>query len=398
MSGPLAGLKILDLSTVIMGPYASMLLADMGADVIKIESPEGDTTRQAGRAKHPGMGAVFLTLGRGKRSLVLDLKLAPAREVLLRLAADADALLLNMRPEAAARLGITYPDLKERNPRIVYCSAQGFLSGGPYSGEPAYDDMIQGLSGVADVMGRLFGEPAYVPMIYADKTMGLNVALAMMMALYRRERTGLGEFVEVPMFEGMAAFTLVEHLYDATFDEPGAVPGYPRVLTRQRKPYRTSDGYICTLPYTDRHFRRFFEITGHLELIDDPRFASIAARLANIEQVYGILADIIAQRSTAEWTELMRQADIPCMHINSLEELLTDPHLAAVDFFRREVHPTEGPIRHYATPFRFQGATPDTPRPAPRAGEHSAQILADAGYAEAEINALVASGAVRTAA
>ncbi|MBL8376443.1 MAG: CoA transferase [Burkholderiales bacterium] len=380
-----------------MGPYASMLLADMGAEVIKVESPEGDTTRQAGRAKHPGMGAVFLTIGRGKRSLVLDLKQRAALAALLRLVDTADALLVNMRPDAAERLGIAWPALAMRNPRLVYVSAQGFLSGGPYSGEPAYDDMIQGLSGVADILGRLFGEPAYVPMIYADKTMGLMVALATMTALYRREKTGRGEFVEVPMFEGMAAFTLVEHLYDATFDTPGAAPGYPRVLTRERRPYRTSDGYLCALPYTDRHFRRFFEACGRPEFIADARFASIPARLANIEIVYSTIAAILALRSTAEWIALMRAADIPCMRMNSLDDLLEDRHLAAVGFFRKENHPTEGPIRHYATPLRFAGAPLGVPRPAPRLGEHSAQILAEAGLSREEIDALFASGAAREA-
>ena len=397
MSGPLAGLRILDLSTVIMGPYASMLLADMGAEVIKIESPEGDTTRQAGRAKHAGMGAVFLTIGRGKRSLVLDLKQPAALAAFLVLCDTADAVLVNMRPDAATRLGISHAALSARNPRLVYCSAQGFLAGGPYSGEPAYDDMIQGLSGVADVLGRLFGEPAYVPMIYADKTMGLQVALAMMMALYRRERTGRGEFDEVPMFEGMAAFTLVEHLYDATFDEPDARPGYPRVLTKQRRPFRTRDGYICALPYTDRHFRRFFEASGRTDLIGDARFASIASRLANIDEVYATVAEIIAPRPSAEWIALMRAADIPCMPMNSLESLLDDPHLAAVGFFRKEAHPTEGALRHYTTPFRFLGAPAGVPGPAPRAGEHSAAILAEAGLSEESIRSLIASGAVRQA-
>lgn len=397
MSGPLQGLRILDLSTVVMGPYASMLLADMGADVIKIESPEGDTTRQAGHAKHPGMGAVFLTLGRGKRSLVLDLKQAAAVEVLLGLAESADAMLVNMRPEAAERLGISWPALSARNPRLVYCSAQGFLSGGPYSGEPAYDDMIQGLSGASDILGRLFGEPAYVPMIYADKTMGLQVALAMMAALFRRERCGRGELVEVPMFEGMAAFTLVEHLYDATFDEPGMQPGYPRVLSKERRPFRTADGHVCALPYTDRHFRRFFEACGRADLAADARFASIPARLLNVDVVYSTLAGIIAGRSTAEWLTLMRAADIPCMRMNSLEDLLEDKHLAAVDFFRREEHPSEGPIRHYTTPFRFHGGAADVPRPAPRLGEHSVQVLAETGLADASIEALLASGAVRQA-
>jgi crotonobetainyl-CoA:carnitine CoA-transferase CaiB-like acyl-CoA transferase len=395
--GPLAGLTILDLSTVVMGPYASMLLADLGARVIKIESPEGDTTRQAGRARHPGMGSVFLTLGRGKRSLVLDLKAPGALEVLLRLVERADGLLMNMRPEAADRLGLTRAALAARNPNLVLVRAQGFLEGGPYSGEPAYDDLIQGLSGTADVLGRLFGEPAYVPMIYADKTMGLMAALAMVAALLRRARGGRGELVEVPMFEGMVSFTLIEHLFDATFDEPGAKPGYPRVLTRERRPFRTRDGYLCALPYTDRHFQRFFASVGRADLAADARFASIPARLANIEVLYALLGGILAERTNAEWLALMREADIPCMPVKTLEDLLTDPHLEAVGLLRREQHPTEGAIRQVALPLRFHDDPPAAASPAPRFGEHSRAILAEAGFDAGEIAGLLAAGVVRTA-
>ena len=397
MRGPLAGLRVIDLTTVIMGPYASMMLADMGADVIKIESPEGDTTRQAGRARHPGMGAVFLTIGRGKRSLVLDLKQPGAVATLKRLVQQADVFLINMRPDAAARLGIDYAAISACNPRIVYCSAQGFLAGGPYSGEPAYDDMIQGLSGTADILGRIFGEPAYVPMIYADKVMGLNAALAIMMALFRRERSGsggTGEFVEVPMFEGMAAFTLVEHLYDATFAEPGNIPGYPRVLTRERRPFRTSDGYLCALPYTDKHFQRFFDAAGRADLKDDARFSTIASRIANVQFVYQTIAAIIVGKTSAEWMTLLRAADIPCMPMNSLESLLEDPHLAATHFFRSEEHPTEGRLRHYGMPFRFEHAAAGTPAPAPRLGEHSEAVLREAGFGADEISALRDTGAL----
>jgi crotonobetainyl-CoA:carnitine CoA-transferase CaiB-like acyl-CoA transferase len=397
VSGPLAGLTIVDLTTVIMGPYATMLLADLGARVIKVEPPEGDTTRQAGRQKHPGMGAVFLTVGRGKESLVLDLKQAAARDALMALIGRADAFLINIRPRAAARLGLDYDALAARNPRLVYVSAQGFLAGGPYSGEPAYDDMIQGLSGVSDILGQLFGEPAYVPMIYADKTMGLMVALATLAALLRRERGGGGEFVEVPMFEGMAAFTLVEHLYDATFDEPGAAPGYPRVLTRARRPYATADGYLCALPYTDRHFQRLFAALERPDLGADPRFASIPARLRHIDHVYGTLAALFATRGTADWQALLRAADIPCMRMNSLADLLTDAHLAAVGFLRREDHPTEGRLRQVDTPLRFRAAKPDVPAPAPRLGEHTTSLLAEAGLSPEAIAALVANGAARQA-
>jgi len=388
--GPLAGIRILDLSTVVMGPYATQILGDLGADVIKVEPPDGDTTRQAGPARHPGMGAVFLTLARNKRSVALDLKHPLGRRTLTELVGRSDVLVHNMRPDATERLGLDYATLKARHPALVYCAARGFGSEGPYRDLPAYDDMIQGLSGTAALMGRLLGEPQYVPMIYADKTVGLFVANAIQAALIHRLRTGRGQSVEVPMFEAMTAFTLVEHLYDQTFDPPHSPrTGYPRVLTRWRRPFRTADGHVCALPYTNKHFERFFTLVGEPALIRDPRFRDMASRLRHVDELYSRIAGWLEAKTTAQWLSDLRAADIPCAPIVDLDQVLRDPHLEAVGFFRFEQHPTEGRVRHYPLPMRFSDSPPTRHRPAPRLGEHGADVLRECGFGEDVIAELV---------
>ena len=396
-TGPLHGIRILDLGSIVMAPYATQMLGDLGADVIKVESFDGDQVRQAGAAKHPGMGAVFLTLGRNKRSIALDLRKPAAREVVRRLVAQSDVVVHNMRPDATRRLELDYASLRAVKDDIVYCAARGFRSTGPYRDLPALDDMIQGLSGTADVLGRLFGEPAYVPMIYVDKTVGVFVANAILAALVHRLRTGRGQEVEVPMFEVTTAFTLVEHLYDATFDPPLGEPGYPRVLTKWRRPYRTLDGHVCVLPYSNKDVQRFCVFAGWPELAHDKRFRDIPARLRNIDAFYSFVAEVLAARTTQACVDGLRAVDVPCAPVKTLQELMSDEHLQAVGFFQMQDHPTEGRVRQCALPMYFSDSPASVRLPAPRLGEHGREVLLEAGYSGGEIEQLVGSGVVRLA-
>jgi crotonobetainyl-CoA:carnitine CoA-transferase CaiB-like acyl-CoA transferase len=393
--GPLHGIRILDLGSVVMAPYATQMLGDLGADVIKVEAHDGDSTRQAGSARNPGMGAVFLTLGRNKRSVALDLKRPQGRAVLRRLAAQADVVVHNMRPDATRRLELDYETLRAIRPELVYCAARGFRSTGPYRDMPALDDMIQGLSGTAAILGELMGEPSYVPMIYVDKTVGLFVANGILAALVHRLRTGQGQQVEVPMFEVMTAFTLVEHLYDATFEPPRAAPGYPRVMSRWRRPYRTADGHVCVLPYSNRHFERFLAWAGRPELMQDERFRDIPARLRNVDTVYTFVGEVLARHRTEDCLRGLQEADIPCAPVRTLSQILADPHLEAVGFFQMQDHPTEGLVRQYALPLYFSETPATIRRPAPRLGEHGPQVLEETGYSPAEIAALVDAGVLK---
>ena len=371
---PLAGVRVLDLTAVVLGPYASQMLADYGADVIKIEAPEGDTTRYTGPTTETGMGAIFLGVNRGKRSVVLDLKREEARAALMGLVDTADVFMHSIRPQKLADLGADPATLLARNPRLVYAGLLGFGEDGPYGGLPAYDDIIQGLSGCAALMQRQTGEPQYLPTVAADKISGLFAANAIMAALVNRERTGLGGYIEVPMFESMVAFNLVEHFYGLHFDPPLSAPGYPRVLAPWRRPYRTTDGYICALPYTDAHWRRFFIEAGRLELADDPRFASITERTQHIETLYEMAAGIIGTRSTAEWLATFQALEIPASRINSLEDLPHDEHLRATAFFATLDDAKLGRLRFPGVPVKFDRERPPVRMP-PRLGEHTNEVL-----------------------
>jgi crotonobetainyl-CoA:carnitine CoA-transferase CaiB-like acyl-CoA transferase len=280
--GPLAGIRILDLTTVVLGPLATQILADLGAEVIKLESPDGDIMRYADPSRHPGMGHVFLNLNRNKRSLCLDLKRPEAAEILLALLRQHDVLMHNMRPQAMARLGFAYDRVRDINPRLVYCSAHGYGQSGPLADRPAFDDIIQGGSGLAALEQATGGEARFVPTLLGDKTVGLTMVYAVLAALLRRERTGLGQEVEVPMLETMAAFVMAEHLGGLTFDPPLGPPGYSRMMAPDRRPHQTADGHICILPYSDRHWRDFFRIAGRPELADDPRPADAPARSRHV--------------------------------------------------------------------------------------------------------------------
>jgi crotonobetainyl-CoA:carnitine CoA-transferase CaiB-like acyl-CoA transferase len=397
VSGPLSGVRVVDCTTVVLGPWAAQQLGDLGADVIKVEPPEGDTTRQLGPMKNPGMGSFYLAVNRNKRSIVLDLKQPAARDVLLRLARDANVLLHNYRPQAARRLGMSYETFRAVNPGIVYVGTYGFRAAGPYGDKPAYDDIIQAASGIASLQASIVGEPRYVPTIVADKSSSMTVLAAVLAALYHQARTGLGQEVEVPMFESMAAWVMVEHLYGETFRPALDTIGYKRILNPNRRPFKTKDGYLAILPYTDQNWRDFFTLTGRQDLLDDPRFKTLGTRLRHIEILYGEVGAVAVTRTNAEWLADLDRLNIPAMSVNSLESLLHDPHLEAVGFWQTVDHPTEGRMRLPGLPATY-GKTPGAIRRLPpRLGEHSAEVLREIGLGEDEVAALLASGATRAA-
>ena len=326
-SGPLAGVRVLDLTSVVLGPYATQMLGDLGADIIKIEPPEGDTTRYTGPRVSADMASLFLGVNRNKRSIVLDLKTPAARDVLLRLLDKADVFVHNIRPQKLARIGLGADTLLKRNPQLIYAGIHGWREDGPYSGRPAYDDIIQGLCGVASLMDQLTGEPRYAPTILADKTSGLVAAQAILAALYHREKTGRGQFVEIPMFETMVAFIMVEHLHGLSFEPARGEPGYARVLAPWRRPYRTADGYLCMLAYTDAQWRKFWGEVGKPAMMQDPRFIDMGARSRNIDEVYRLAGEQLTGRTTADWIAAFDRLEIPAGPVKSLREVMDDPHL-----------------------------------------------------------------------
>lgn len=392
--GPLAGVRVLDLTSVLMGPYATQIFADLGADVIKIEGPTGDTTRAIPPGPDDTRGAMFLNVNRGKRSLALDLKQPAAREAVLRLAASADVFIHSMRAQAIARLGLDYAALREANPRIVYANLYGYSRRGPYRDYPAYDDIVQAASGIVDLQARLSGgEPTYAANVIADKVSGLTGAYAVIAALFARERTGLGQEVEVPMFETMVSFAAVEHLCGALFSPPLGPPEYPRATSPSRRPYRTADGHVGVMIYNDKQWQAFFRELGDPEWSRDPMFASMRSRTENITAVLARVAEVLATRGTAEWMALFRRAEIPATPIASLSDLLHDPHLEATGFW--EEHETEaGTLRFPGIPTAFSATPGAIGDPGPRLGADNAAILGEAGFSAAEIAELARSGAV----
>ena len=385
-TGPLAGTRVIDITTIILGPYATQLLGDLGADVIKIEAPgAGDPIRHTGPKRNPGMGAIFLNVNRNKRSVVLDLKQEGAKQVLRRLIPTADVFFHNMRPQAIARLGFDYGGVRELRPDIVYCGAYGYSEKGPYGDKPAYDDLIQGASGLAVLEAGADGAPRYTPTILVDKLVGLMASQAMLAALFHRARTGEGQYVEVPMFETMAAFMLAEHIYGRAFDPPIGGTGYARVISPHRKPARAKDGDICILPYTEGQWLAFFDISGRPELAVDTRFKDYASRSSNINDLYAIMGEVIAGKSIAEWAALCDDAQFPWAPVNSLDDLFEDEHLRAVDFFHRSRHPSEGETVLTGPPVRYSATPASIHRHAPRYREQGVEVLRELGYTDDEI-------------
>ena len=395
MSGPLSGLTVVDLTTVVMGPYATQILGDLGASVIKVEAPGGDNVRHVGPMKNRGMGHMFLHLNRNKKSIVLDLKKPAGRDALLKIAAKADVLIYNIRPQAMQRLRLGYADVAAANPRIIYVGAYGFGQQGPYAARPAYDDLIQGMSGLPWLLQQSGAEePRYIPATLADRIVGLHAVYAVTSALYHRERTGEGQAVEVPMFECMSQMILGDHFGGRTFDPPQGAAGYARVLAPQRKPFRTKDGYICVLMYNDKQWQGFFRLIGRDDLYrDDPRFNSHENRSARIDEVNSFVAGEMLKRSTGDWLEVLMAADIPAARMNAIDDVIDDEHLTATGFIRMEEHPTEGTLRTTRAATQWSHTPPAPQCGAPRLGEHGAEVLRAAGYSDDEIRALAASGA-----
>ena len=399
MEGPLSGIRVVDVSTMLMAPYTTQILGDMGADVIKVEAPAGDPVRHIGPFRHPGMGAIFLNVNRSKRSLVLDLKRPEGLEALEALVAGADVFVCNLRPHTMARIGLGYERAADLNPRLVYAALYGYGQAGPYAAKPAFDDLIQGAVAVPWLAHMADGrEPAYAPTAIADRGVALWAVGQINAALFHRTRSGRGQKIDAPMFEMMASFVLGDHLAGATFDPPLGAPGYPRMLNPERRPYRTQDGHVCAMIYTDRHWRSFFRALGRDEVFErDPRYRSMTSRAENIEAIYRELAELLVTRTTAEWLEFFDRADIPAMPLNTPSTLLDDAHLRRTGFFSFVEHPSEGRLRQMAYPSTWSETQPCAGRPAPRLGEHSVELLRELGYGDGRIEAMIASGATASA-
>lgn len=396
--GPLDGIKIIDMTSVLMGPYATQMLGDYGADVIKVESPDGDITRQIGPVRNAGMGPIYLNANRSKRSIALDLKASAGREALLRLVATADVLVYNVRPQAMARLKLDYKSVAVVNPRIVYAGMFGFGQQGPYAAKPAYDDLLQGGSGLSHLIARSSdGAPRYVPTALADRVVGLSAVGAILASLLHRDRTGRGQRVDIPMFETMVGFVMGDHLGGLTFEPPLDKGGYARQMSPDRRPYRTSDGYISVIVYNDKQWNSFFEVSGRKDLRTDPIFATFAGRLANIDKVYAELGRIFLTKSTGEWMRLLNDGDIPSMSVHDLESILEDPHLVETNFFPIADHPSEGAIRSMRVAATWSDSPAIPTRLAPKLGQHSGEILREAGFKDEEISQLINDGVVLTA-
>lgn len=388
--GPLAGIRVLDLTSVVMGPYATQTLGDLGADVIKIETGAGDTNRFMGGGPHPELSGIALNINRNKRAITLDLKADDGKAAFLRILDTCDVFITNLRPSPLQRLGIDYDSVSPTRPRLVYCQAQGFRVGSDHADRPAYDDIIQAATGLPRLNERTAGSTKFVPAAIADKIAGETIITAVLAALFHRERTGAGQRVEVPMFDAVLAFNLIEHLSQAAI--PGEPAGYSRILTTTRGPHKTADGYVAMMPYTDDHWQRLFAAVGREELMEEPWMATHSQRLLQAERVYGALAEIIAERTTDDWLEVCAAQGIPANAVPDIDEILDDPALHH-DMITLAEHPTVGTYRQIRPGMILDDSPLSVRRPAPLRSEHTAEVLAEVGYSDAEIAGLVASGA-----
>jgi len=379
-----------------MGPYATQYMGDFGADVIKVEPPSGDLVRNAGPSRSPAMGPLFLNANRSKRSVVLNLKSPEGRELLLDLCRGADVLVYNVRPAAMKRLGLSWEEVRTVNPRLIYAGLYGYGQQGRYAMRPAYDDLIQGgatLSHLFMLSGST--EPRYVPAAIADRVVGLTALGGILAAIIERNRSGVGQRVDVPMFETMVSFILSDHLGGLSFDPPLDDGGYARQLARDRRPLPTADGHICALVYTDDHWRRFLAAIGRGDLMEaDKRFATFGARNENVSFVYGWLAEIFRTRTSGEWIDLLDAADVPVMAMHTLETVLRDPHLADVGFFNVVEHPSEGRTVAMSNPVQMSATPVEITRYAPKLGQHTVEILRELEVEPDRISSLIDRGIV----
>jgi crotonobetainyl-CoA:carnitine CoA-transferase CaiB-like acyl-CoA transferase len=393
-TGPLAGVRIVDMTSVVLGAYATQMLGDLGADVIKIESPltdrgeGGDVMRWAGDTPNEevrDLGPIFMTINRNKRSVKLDLREDKARRILRKLIEGADVFTANVRYAGLERAGFDYQSVAAIKPDIVYVHAAGYGSDGPYAGLPAYDDLIQAGSGMADLLNRVDGNPTprYVPTLAADKISGLFMAQAVLAALFHKQKTGEGQFVEVPMLESITSFTLAEHFFGQVYDPPLGPWCYTRVANPNRKPFATADGFIGLMPYNNKQWDDFFALAGQPGMVsNDPRFKDYETRTKHIGELYGMVEAITQTRPTQEWLDLLMPLSIPVVKLNRLDDLPNDPHLAAVDFFQAYEHPKAGRYNAMRPPLRFSKTPANIRRHPPQLGEHNAEVLAEIGESE----------------
>ena len=383
-SGPLAGVKIVDMSSVIFGPLATLIFGDLGAEVIKIETHQqardGDLMRYAGKSPTGDLGPIYMNLNRNKKSVRLNARTEEGKAALTALLKDADVFFHNVRKAGIERLGFGYEQVKAINPNIVYVHCAGFGEGGPYEKRQAYDDLIQGAAGYADLARLRSGEdPTYAPSVIADKTVGLFSAYATLAALFHKERTGEGQYVSVPMLECFTFFNMVENLYGETFLPGNGKLAYTRSINANRKPYKTKDGYIGLVPYSDAQWEKFFEMGGRTGVFDDPRFSTYEARTENITDLYAIIGEVALLKTTDEWLELLDEANIPAMRFNRMQDVLTDPHLEAVNFFQTRTHPDAGEYRSMKHPVHFSQTPADFAAHPPRLGADTETVLASLG-------------------
>ena len=383
-TGPLAGVKIIDMSSVVLGPFATLIFGDLGADVIKIEAGQkgksGDMMRYAGASPTGDLGPIYTSLNRNKRSVQLDAKTEDGKAAIIAMLKEADVFFHNVRLAGMGRLGLDYESVKEINPGIVYVHCAGFGAGGPYEKRQAYDDLIQGASGFAALNAmRSGGDPEYAPSLVADKTVGLFATYATLAALYHKQKTGEGQFVSVPMLESFTFFNLVENLYGETFLPGNGKLAYTRSINANRKPYKTKDGYIGLVPYSDKQWELFFEMGGKSGVFEDPRFSSYSARTENITELYAIIGEVALLKTTDEWLSLLDEANIPAMRYNQMDDVLADPHLAAVDFFQTRNHPEAGDYRSMKHPVEFSATPADVAIDPPRLGADTETVLASLG-------------------